>query len=827
MKSKKNLFFLIFIFIIIALNSEEKMVIRFANPDGALIREFRNSQYDVASFKPEEYLDLVVTATEYQNLIDHGYDPTITQTEEQLKTNLNSSRDLAGYRTYDEVYNELLLISYLYPAICELHNLGDSWGKIYFEAGNDNYSNYNQEIWGLKVSDNVTVEEDEPSIYFFGAHHAREPISTEVTMTILNHIVENYGTDPVITDNVDNTQIWFVPVVNPNGHRIVTDEMDIWWRKNIRDNNENGILDEENNYGYPDGVDPNRNYSFQWGSVGTSDSWESQVYHGPEPLSEPENQIIAQLFDTHHFVAGISYHSYGELVLHPYGYNENISAPDHDALSELCINMAEQIPSLVYGNYTPQESWELYACMGTLDDFAYGSKGIFAYTIELATQFIPPAYQVEQVCNDNLDAALTLLNRPNYALLKGHITSEVSREPLVATVFIDGIDDTGEFREPYQSNQQFGSYYRLLTPGNYTVTFSAYGYGSITQENVQISPTEPTILDATLNPVPFTSLSGTVYDAETSEPLEGCRIEILYSPLETFYSDETGAYEFPEIPVGEYQIALSAAGYSALLENIELSEDENIIDFYLEISDIESFENGELGDEWYTYGNSEWFIDDSEAYEGFYSARSGMIGDNQTSTLSISLNVISPGYISFFKKVSCEDDPTHNNYDYLSFLIDDVEIERWDGEIEWSQEVYNVTLGQHTFQWRYQKDGYVSSGSDCAWIDYIDLPEYDNTSTNNTEIPFQSMLLNNYPNPFNPTTTIEYFLAQPGKVRIDIFNIKGELVKTFKEEFLPAGNQKVIWQGEDNNGRDVSSGIYIGMMKQADRSNCLKLVLIK
>ncbi len=845
MKVTDILFIIFLSFLIINLNAAEKMVVRFNEPNLQIVREFRNDQHDVASYRPGEYLDIVVTESFYNELKARGLDISITQTEAQLKENLQSTRELDGYQTHAEINGQMLLYSYLYPDICELHVLGDTWGKTYYEAGNDNYYDYDQEIWGLKLSDNVSEEEDEPCVYYFGAHHAREPISAEMTMTILDHLLSNYGTDPEITESINSTQIWFIPVVNPNGHKIVTDELDVWWRKNIRDNNENGMLDEEDYGDYLDGVDPNRNYGFEWGLVGASDLWESQTYHGPGPISEPENQVVAELIGAHHFIAGISYHTHGEWVLFPYGYSDGVMAPDHDALQELAVAMAEQIPSQDYGYYTPAEAWGLYPCMGTLDDYAYGVRGIFSYTIEMATQFIPPAANVPLICEDNLDAALTLLDRKNHSILTGHVTDNATDLPLVAEIFIEGIDNSEEFRYPYLSNELYGSYYRLLTDGFYDVTISAYGYSSQTFENIEITSAEQTILNAALDPVPYTFLSGNVYNADTIEPVENCRIEIIDTPLEAVFTNSEGAYEFSDVAVDTYQVLLTAAGFSSRLESITLEEEDNVINFVLEVSEAESFELTEFGYEWSSIGDADWFIDNNESYDGFHSARSGIIGSMESTSLLITLNVIEEDEISFYKKVSCEDDTSNDNFDYLLFLIDDIEMGRWDGEIDWSLETFTVSAGQHTFEWRYEKDGYVSSGSDCAWIDYVELPEYDNTSSQETEdSPVSMKLFGNYPNPFNPETVISFSLntrlrsndgnyaGQAENTELCIYNAKGQRVKSFFLSFDSAqddqeSSRKVIWDGTNDAGQPVSSGIYFYKLQSGDKSLTRKMVLMK
>jgi hypothetical protein len=143
---------------------------------------------------------------------------------------------------------------------------------------------------------------------------------------------------------------------------------------------------------------------------------------------------------------------------------------------------------------------------------------------------------------------------------------------------------------------------------------------------------------------------------------------------------------------------------------------------------IEDFETGDLEEfSWHTIGSADWFVTDELPYEGAYCVKSGDIGDNQQSSLKIIVEVLQSGTISFFKKVSCEDGPSEN-YDYLAFLIDDVQIGIWDGEIPWSESSYPVSPGVHVFEWVYVKDYSVSSGGDAAWVDYITFPPILNTS---------------------------------------------------------------------------------------------------
>jgi hypothetical protein len=141
---------------------------------------------------------------------------------------------------------------------------------------------------------------------------------------------------------------------------------------------------------------------------------------------------------------------------------------------------------------------------------------------------------------------------------------------------------------------------------------------------------------------------------------------------------------------------------------------------------IEDFETGNYNKfDWYLGGNGLFYVDALVDYEGNYSTRSGWIYDNEESTLNINVNVIQAGLISFYKMVSCENDPNGTNYDWLGFYVDNMEMGKWDGSIPWSKESFFVSEGYHTFKWVYHKDYSVVYGSDCAWIDFITFPPFE------------------------------------------------------------------------------------------------------
>jgi hypothetical protein len=265
-----------------------------------------------------------------------------------------------------------------YPAIAQYSVIGKSW------EGRD--------IGCLKISDNVKKDEDEPESIFMGAHHAREWISVEIPIALMNTLLKGYNKDDKITSLVNTREIFIVPVVNPDGLYYSQTQYKMW-RKNRRKNQGTSNM----------GVDLNRNYGYQWGNVGASSSPYSDTYHGPSAFSEPEAQAMRDFEKKRNFVTSVSYHSYGQLILYPYGYGYDIYNPEEDIFKKMSKEMAK------FTKYRPQNSAELYPAMGDHDDYAYGDQNIMAFTFELGRQFVPSESLVADICEKNVKACLWLI----------------------------------------------------------------------------------------------------------------------------------------------------------------------------------------------------------------------------------------------------------------------------------------------------------------------------------------------------------------------------------------------------------------------------------
>ena len=467
---------------------QRETLITILNPDYSLYRFLSTQKIEIVFQHSDNKPDILVNDFYLKHLSRLGYLYDVVSTRE------SRIRDMAGYRDYDDTIAELQQIAADHPNISELTSLGNSTAYEYYLEGNENYADFQHQIWCMKISDNPLVEEDEPNVFFGSAIHARETISLEVNMHILNYLVSSYGIVDSVTAWIDNNQIWFIPIINPDGHKVVTEGHYTMHRKSLRDNNENLMPDFSN----IDGVDLNRNFGYVWGFNGASGNPSASIYHGPNAWSEPETQYMQTLLTSHKFYAGITYHSYGEWVLYPLGHLSGACSYDHEVMDELAVEMAETIPKLSgSGTYTPMQAVDFgYTCQGTMGDWGYAEERIFSYTFELATSFAPAASHVDGICEDNLQAALLMIDRISKSTVTGNITDE-SDNPVIAEVHITEIDEqTGMTEvEPVRSGSTFGRYYRLLLPGSYTFTFSYPGYEDVTVENVLVTSNAVTELN--------------------------------------------------------------------------------------------------------------------------------------------------------------------------------------------------------------------------------------------------------------------------------------------------------------------------------------------
>jgi carboxypeptidase T len=283
---------------------------------------------------------------------------------------------MGGYLKYQEMLDELDAMAAQYPNL------------ITIKAPISTFlTTENRPIYHVKISDNAAVNETEPKVLYTAIHHAREPLSMSQTIFYMWYLLENYQTNLEVKYLVDNTQLFFVPCINPDGYIY-----------NETTNPNGGGMHRKNrrNVGTTNkGVDLNRNYSYGWGTTGTSMNLNNDTYPGTGAFSEKETQAMRWLVQNHNFVSAFNAHTYGNTLLYPIGTTTAEFADHHDYFADLSSHMVEM------NGYFPQKSSGLYPASGDSDDFMYkhdigiGSKDtIFAMTPEIGTDFWPASSEI-------------------------------------------------------------------------------------------------------------------------------------------------------------------------------------------------------------------------------------------------------------------------------------------------------------------------------------------------------------------------------------------------------------------------------------------------
>jgi murein tripeptide amidase MpaA len=348
-----------------------------------LLFEWEGRVYVLAGPRDLHKLDL----NHIPYLVESHRFPALTSRQAFLQGGINGD-----YHSYLELESGLQDLERSFPQLARLFTIGASLE--------------NRKIYALKVSDNVGQDESEPEVLFLGCHHAREWISVEVPFLLARYLLEQYATDERVRRLVDGSEVWIVPLVNPDGLEYSV-RFYRYWRKNRRLNADGSF-----------GVDLNRNYDYGWAydDEGSSPIPASEVYRGASPFSEPETRAVRDLFGERQFRALITYHSFSQVILFPWGYTTDPTdqEPLHRSLAGQMSALMAAVNGRVYG--FGAGAAQLYLTNGDTTDWAFGVAGIPAFTIELPPVdlleggFFNAEVDIDPIFEENLPAALFLID---------------------------------------------------------------------------------------------------------------------------------------------------------------------------------------------------------------------------------------------------------------------------------------------------------------------------------------------------------------------------------------------------------------------------------
>ena len=833
----------------------------------------------------DDFTKLQSTSLRFDVLIDDWYRhyenvPVLTDPErmsfiEQSKRDFNVEGfgygSMGGYFTLAEIYQRLDSMYLLYPNIITQK----------FQIGTTIES---RPIYAIKISDNPNVAENEPQVFYNALIHAREPAAMMAVMYYMYYLLENYGTDPEVTYLVNNREIYFVPLVNPDGYeynRTTNPNGGGMFRKNRRNN------------GSSYGVDLNRNFGFQWAynNTGSSGTPSSQTYRGTAAFSEPETQAIRNFTNSKNFKTALNYHTYSNLLLYPWGYI-NQPTVDNDIFVEYTADMTR------FNNYTTgQAPVILYDVNGSTDDWMYGEQTtkpkILSLTPEVGSSsdgFWPPQSRIFPLAQENLWPNLY------YTWVAGAYVGLVN--PGYSHQYFnpgDMITMTSAFRnkglsEGENIEVQLSSLSPHITINNGTGSFATIpARGTInltTPFSFTVSPSAPVDVEARLLVKTLSDnilmsedtlkiILGTpvfVFADTTNNPLN--MWTVTFTPTtspkweattQSFYSSPVS---YTDSKDGNY--TNNATVTMTLTNPVDLTGINNPRLTYWTKFDIEdNWDYGQVristnnGSTWiplagqytnpgtgsfqpngqpvYDGVQTQWVREDisltgyttsqvklqfqlrtdgSVVRDGWYLDDIGII---YYGIVPVELSSFSAAYLNGSVKLNWTTSSELNNsgFEIHRSVYDDAP-----GNRIWLTKGFIEGRGTTTEMNTYSFiDNEPITGKNYYRLKQID---FDGTFTYSYEIETdvhgitEYSLEQNYPNPFNPSTIISWQSPVDGWQILKVFNILGNEIATLVNEHKPAGRHQVEFNAEG-----LSSGVYFYTITADNFSQTRKMMLIR
>ena len=379
------------------------------------------------------------TPYEVERIIQMGF--TVEPAPETIG---NDSRTVA-YHTYDTLTQELQSLAAQYPQLAKLESCGKSV--------------QNRELWVLKISDNVAVDETEPEVKYISTMHGDEVVGMEMLVYLARYLLENYGKDSRITQLVNDLELWLMPDMNPDGT----------------------AAKRRYNANY---VDLNRNF--------------------PDPQDDPNNTPTNRAIETQHlmkftaahvFCLSLNFHGGAVVVNYPW---DTMAADIPDlALTKFLSLGYSKLNTPMYNSssfakgVTNGYAW--YEVNGGMQDWNYYWYHDIDLTIEISQSKWPDASTLPQYWNDNRESLLWFMSQARRGV-HGVVKEAGTGKALRAEVNVT------EINKPTFSHEINGDYHRILMPGTYTIRYSAPGHQDVTFKNVTVadSDTQPTILNVEL-----------------------------------------------------------------------------------------------------------------------------------------------------------------------------------------------------------------------------------------------------------------------------------------------------------------------------------------
>ncbi len=684
---------------------------------------------------------------------------------------LTEMEDGNHYPTHDVYLQMMENFAAKYPNICRLQTLGNS-----VEG---------RPVQILKITDNPDIQEAEPEVFFTGQMHGDELVTSVIFLRLIDYLLSNYDKSPRITRLINETEIWINPLANPDGAYAGGD------------NSLSGATRSNAN-----GVDLNRNFP-------------NPKRPHPSHMNEPEVQMMIRFAKQHSPVFSVNTHSGGEVVNYPWDtwLLSEKKHPDHDWFEHIARKYADTVHNYKADYLTDLDNGithggEWYQVTGGRQDYMCYYAGGREITLELSTAKFLSASLLEDHWNYNRAALLDFLETAHYGF---HGTvKDPEGNPLRGKITI--LNHDTKQSEVY-ADPDVGDYYRPIAPGTYVVQYSCKGFKNLIDTIVIPDWDTQLIKNVILQPAPRFTLKGNITESVNQTSLAEVKVEFADdSALPISFTDNFGNFTSADIYAGVHQIRFSKPNYISKTETIVLQGD-TTISVNLSASNAESFEE-EIPVN-FSFSEHPWIRDSEEAREGNYCMRSGQIPSGASSIMQVEINLSEKSECSFFAKTSSEPD-----YDYLLFSINDQTLGKWSGQSEWEQYKFPLEQGKNVLQWTYMKDDNTDQYKDCAWVDFIELPEQTSGIRSLSTTVRTPLTIS--PNPACHSTEISFSLPHPSPVHLGIYNINGTPARILINKNLPQGAHTYCWNTQNEN-----PGIYVCKLQSCCLLALKKIIVIR
>ncbi|MBT5267898.1 MAG: T9SS type A sorting domain-containing protein [Candidatus Marinimicrobia bacterium] len=750
------------------------------------------------------------------------------------------------YHTYEEIVAYMDSIQQIpaYNAILDVREIGRS-------------NNEDLPIYAIKLSDNPTLDEDEPALLFLGQCHAEEILGIEITMGLIDSLLHGFDAmNSHVASILQNLEVWVVPSYNPEGLRVVHDGLDVTYRKNKTDNNGNGIFDYVEGIGYDiDGVDFNRNYDFNWifGDAYEVDDYD--YYRGPSAFSESETRAIADLARQENFLLSVAYHSARsgtpEIIYYSWQWEETKYPPDVDIMSSLATTLSERVINESRdGNYavTPGKTPR-----GNAHDWFYTQTGAIQFLIEVGTNNLQAnADIIDDTVDRNLEGLFFLMDRAfgRSPESKAQITGIVSdasdgfalegAQIQLAKLNVDGSLTSleGLMMQP-RVTDDFGRYRRLLGQGTYRVIASAPGFEADTVAAILTSESYATILDFSLNPAP----QHTIHMDLLQDVLEGAYQVIVWDQfwrdtLEMGVGLNTFTWQGDEI-----NIQITAPGYFPEIHAFDLrpfGPDQDV-----------SFSVGLPAQPTTIYSTG---FDDLSGWQvnaGAWVSEGSKLQSQANIFYDVGLESEMVMDLDMSGVVDAKRLGIHIVHAYeVEWHVDTLSLEVWSSDEsnrliqkQWFDQNFDNHAETFFVDGDFPASGRLklkmktdSTVAFRGWeIDSLSVfmtdmellgidPNISERQTRSSANQF-NLAVSASPNPFRFQTLLKFEIPRADIMSISVFDIRGREVYTEKLS-SSAGMNSWIWRGQDMLGHHVSTGIYFIRIHDSQQSVTRKLMLM-